>query len=216
MGGFDAIQGVIALVPMILSLSVHEWAHAWSASKLGDDTAERLGRLTLNPAAHVDLFGTLILPFVLASQGLPTFGWAKPVPVDPNRFRRDVSRGKGMALTAAAGPLSNLVIAVIATVVLGLTYRFELGLPTGARPLLATLVYLNVALALFNLIPIPPLDGSRVVAWFMPYRLRDQWHAVEQFAPFLMLFAFYFGGRIIAGPSRAVIDLLERLLNAIA
>src|SRR5512137_2420561 len=140
---------------MILSLSVHEWAHAWSAWRLGDDTAARQGRLTLNPAAHVDPFGTLLLPFLLAASGLPGFGWAKPVPVDPTRFRRDVTMGRGMAITASAGPLSNVVIAVLATVVLGLIYRLQLDLPSGARALLANLIFMNVSLAIFNLIPVP-------------------------------------------------------------
>ncbi len=218
MNGFDIARGIVVLVPMVLSLSVHEWAHAWTAWKLGDDTAARMGRLTLNPLAHVDPFGTFFLPFMLAAQGLPTFGWAKPVPVDPARFRRDVSMGKGMAITASAGPLSNVVLAVLATVALGLLYRFQGG-PSGwahtAAVLLSDAIMLNVALALFNLIPVPPLDGSRIVAWLMPYRLRDQWHAVEQYAPFLLLAVFFFGGRLISGPAGAFVGLLERLLNLI-
>src|SRR5215471_12296793 len=99
------------LVPLLLSLTVHEWAHAWSAYRLGDDTAAKLGRLTLNPIAHIDPIGTLILPLL----GVP-FGWAKPVPVVASRFRRGVNMTTGMMITAAAGPLSNVVLAVLSAV----------------------------------------------------------------------------------------------------
>src|SRR5574340_1315088 len=97
--GFDLQRGLMMLIPLVLSLSVHEFAHAWSAWKLGDDTADRMGRLTLNPIAHVDPIGTLLLPLL----GVP-FGWARPVPVNPARFRRNVNMNTGMAMTAAAGP----------------------------------------------------------------------------------------------------------------
>src|SRR5262252_9131058 len=106
------------LVPLLLSLTVHEWAHAYSAHRLGDDTAERQGRLTLNPIPHIDLVGTLLLPLL----GVP-FGWAKPVPVNPARFKRTVNMRTGMLITAAAGPFSNLVLAILAAVILGIIHR---------------------------------------------------------------------------------------------
>ncbi len=208
------LDRALLLIPLMLSLSVHEWAHAWSANRLGDDTAARLGRLTLNPLAHADLFGTILLPLL----NVP-FGWAKPVPVNPARFRRDVSMGKGMAITASAGPISNAVLAVAATVAYGLLLRLapdSVEADSAVRRLLLMTISLNVNLALFNLIPLPPLDGSRIVAWLMPSRLRDQWHAVEQYAPFLLLAVFFFGGRLMAGPTGVFVGLLERLLNLIA
>ena len=105
----EVILGRILLfIPLLLSLTVHEWAHAWSASLLGDKTAESQGRLTLNPLAHMDLIGTVMLPLL----GVP-FGWAKPVPVNPARFNRKISMAKGMLLTAAAGPASNVVLGLI-------------------------------------------------------------------------------------------------------
>ncbi|HSN14355.1 MAG TPA: site-2 protease family protein [Anaeromyxobacteraceae bacterium] len=210
----DLVGAAIGLIPMVLSLSVHEFAHAWSANRLGDDTAERQGRLTLNPLAHIDPFGTILLPLILVLSHVPAFGWARPVPIDPTRFRRGVSMGKGMALTASAGPLSNLVLALLGTLALGASYRLGFG-DAGAGDLLRMVILLNVVLALFNLIPVPPLDGSRVVAWLLPTRLQGAWHTVERFAPVLLIVILMFGGRVIRGPVYAVVDLLNRLLNAI-
>ena len=210
----DLVGAVIGLIPVILSLSVHEFAHAWTASRLGDDTAARMGRLTLNPIAHIDPFGTVLLPLILVMSNVPAFGWAKPVPIDPSRFRRGVSMGRGMALSASAGPLSNFALAIVATLLLGLLYRADLahGAP---RNLLIDVVLLNVVLGLFNLIPIPPLDGSRVIAWVLPTRMQHGWQAVERFAPIFLIGILLFGGRLIRGPVNAVVGLLERLLNAI-
>ncbi|MBI3185538.1 MAG: site-2 protease family protein [Myxococcales bacterium] len=201
------------LVPLLLSLTVHEWAHAWSAYRLGDDTASRLGRLTLNPLAHMDPIGTFLLPLL----GVP-FGWAKPVPVNPARFRRDVSMTTGMAITAAAGPISNVVLAVLSTVVYGLMFRFSRGLATegGAALLLTALIQVNVVLALFNLLPVPPLDGSRVVEAFLPLRLREGWAQVSRYAPFALLAVMLYGGVILDAPLRLASGLLQQLLVAVA
>ncbi len=201
------------LIPLVLSLSVHEFAHGWSASRLGDDTARRAGRLTLNPIAHIDPIGTLLLPLL----GVP-FGWARPVPVDPSRFRPGVRMGTGMALTAAAGPVSNLILAVLMTVAFAMCSRYAPQLlvqGSGVGELLRIMIFLNVNLALFNLLPVPPLDGSRIVDGFMPRNLRPGWEAIMRFAPLLLLAVFFFAGRIIAGPSRFVLDLLQRLVLAL-
>jgi Zn-dependent protease len=210
---FDPRRTIMLFVPLILSLAVHEFAHAWSAFRLGDDTAARAGRLTLNPFAHADFVGTILLPLL----GIP-FGWAKPVPVNPARFRRDVRMGTGMALTAAAGPISNLVLAVLATTGYALLARFAPELiigGNGVRQLLETAIFLNVNLALFNLIPIPPLDGSRIVDGFVPLRMRPQWERLMAFSPFLLIGVFVFAGRIIGGPSDFVVGLLSQLFNSI-
>jgi Zn-dependent protease len=169
---------------MILSLTVHEWAHAFSAYKLGDDTAAREGRLTLNPLVHIDPLGTILLPLL----GVP-FGWAKPVPINPARFTRRVTLRMGVVYTAAAGPLSNLVLVVLCAVAYGLALRFaggSLGLGTPLTLLLTTSIMLNIALAVFNMLPIPPLDGSRVVDGLLPHRFEAQWERYCKYAPFLL------------------------------
>ena len=152
-------------VAMILCLPMHECAHAWAAKKLGDNTAWMHGRLTLNPAKHLDLFGTLLLLVV-------GFGYAKPVPVNPRNFKNGKYK-KGMALTAAAGPLSNLILAVIfclASQLAYLVYRRSGGdeMLDLVWWMLGIIAYRNVALAVFNLIPFPPLDGSRILDLILP------------------------------------------------
>lgn len=169
----DLLVRLLALVPMLLSLSVHEWAHAFAAYQLGDTTAEEQGRLTLNPLAHIDPVGTLLFPLM----GIP-FGWAKPVPINPLRFRRDISMAKGMLITAAAGPFSNLVLAALCFAITGTLVKVSPG-TLRANPAIALLLShamsLNLGLAIFNLLPIPPLDGSRIVEGVIPFGWRERW-----------------------------------------
>ena len=204
------------LIPLLLSLTVHEWAHAWSAYRLGDDTASMQGRLTLNPIAHIDPVGTLILPLL----GIP-FGWAKPVPVNPTRFRRGVNMSRGMIITAAAGPLANVALAVLSAIALGLVARFSPGLMNGGQMgvvgLLATLIVINVTLAIFNMIPIPPLDGSRVVDGLIPYGWRPHWESIGRLSPLLLILVVVASQKfgLLAGPSSYVLGLLGRLTSAV-
>lgn len=210
--GSELMLRVMMLVPWILSLSVHEWAHAWSAYKLGDDTASRQGRLTLNPIAHIDPIGTIIAPLL----GMP-IAWAKPVPVNPLRFRREVTMKGGMMITAAAGPISNLILALALSVIMGLMIRFNL-LPArgGMATFFEAAIGLNVSLLIFNFIPIPPLDGSRIVDGLLPYRLRPQWEQFQRFGFIALLALVIFGGPLIATPMRWVFIPLRSLVMAVA
>lgn len=211
-------ESLIMLIPLVLSLSVHEWAHAWSAYKLGDDTAQRLGRMTLNPISHIDPIGTILLPLL----GVP-FGWAKPVPVNPARFGRKVSMRAGMMITASAGPVSNIVLAVGCTVVLGLAIRFAEGL-LRSQPALGLLLQhgigLNLVLAIFNLLPIPPLDGSRVADGLMPQKLRPMWESFARQGPILLLMVIFvpsfLGFSIIEWPLRQAETLIAHLFHFVA
>ncbi len=205
---------LLTLIPLWLSLSVHEWAHAWSAKQLGDDTAERLGRLTLNPLAHIDPVGTLLLPLL----GIP-FGWAKPVPVQPHRFHSGVTMRTGMMLTAIAGPIANLCLAAIALVLLAVAIRFrpDVLAPTNAAGLLLeSMVFLNVALAVFNALPIPPLDGSRVADGLMPEALRPAWEGLCQLGPValaaVILLPRFAGLDLFRWPLEATNFLLQQLV----
>jgi Zn-dependent protease len=208
------VERVLNLIVLLLSLTFHEFFHAFSAWRLGDDTAARLGRLTLNPIPHIDPIGTLLLPLM----GAP-IGWAKPVPVDPSRFRRGVSMATGDILVSAAGPLSNVLLGVVAAVVLGVLARFApetVVRGTGVSEFLQQLIWVNAGLALFNLLPIPPLDGSHVAGNLVPYRWRGAWEQFTRFAPFLLLALILFGGKFILPPIRFVFGLLWGLAVTIA
>jgi Zn-dependent protease len=210
----ELLGRVMMLIPLILSLTVHEFFHAWTARKLGDDTAERMGRLTLNPIPHIDPIGTLLLPLA----GVP-FGWAKPVPVDVRNIRPGISMDTGNVLISSAGPLSNLALALLASVIYGVLVRFApdaMAPGVGGEELLRITILVNVALAIFNLLPIPPLDGSHVAEALVPYRFRGAWEAFARLSPFLLLGFFFFGRGLLAGPQRFVLGILSGVIQAIA
>jgi Zn-dependent protease len=173
--GLDPVTLIARLIVLVIAFTFHELAHAWSADQLGDDTARRMGRLTLNPLAHLDPLGSLLLLFA-------GFGWAKPVPVNPYRLRPNPQ--VGFALVAAAGPFSNLVMALIAAI----PFRFGVFTqPTFLANLFFEFIYINIILMLFNLLPIAPLDGSKILRGFAP-REWDRWLApLEQYGPFILM-----------------------------
>ncbi len=169
------------LIPLVIAIVFHEVAHGWVARMFGDDTAARLGRLTLNPIRHVDPVGTIGLPLVLAVTGAPIFGWAKPVPVVGANLRNPRLH---MMLVALAGPGINLVLALVAAAALGLVVTPGVepqGLARFGVDNLLNFLLINVFLAIFNLIPLPPFDGGHVVEGLLPRSAVPTWHAVARF-----------------------------------
>jgi Zn-dependent protease len=189
---FDEPQTVILLLPVLLfSLTFHEAAHAWMAARLGDPTAKFMGRLTLNPLAHLDMFGTLML-FLSNFR----FGWAKPVPVDLRNF---ADPKRGMFLTSAAGPISNLILAVGCSIAIRLLVGMGFGSPIGSDMVQAfgrvfvLGLYMNLALAFFNLIPLPPLDGSKILYGLAPPEWEMALMRLEQIGPMLLIVLIFSG-----------------------
>lgn len=192
-----AIQLVcVYAIPLIFAITLHESAHGWAAAKLGDPTATRWGRVTLNPIPHIDPVGTIAVPGALlvmsalfGSGGL-LFGWAKPVPINPNYFRNPV---RGMMITAIAGPASNalqmLAWAVLLKllVAVGVYDRFALSVCTAG-------INVNLMLMAFNLIPIPPLDGGRIVRGLLPARAGEAYDRIEPYGMFILLILMVGGG----------------------
>ena len=178
------------VIPMIIAIVFHEVAHGWMARALGDNTAANLGRLSLNPIKHVDPFGTIILPGMLKLAGLPVFGWAKPVPVVKQRLRNP---RRDMMIVAAAGPGSNLVMALAGAVVLGLVMKPYGGVAEPSLPIaflianLVNFILLNVFLALFNLLPIPPFDGGHIVEGLLPPHVARQYAGLHSKALLIMI-----------------------------
>ena len=226
MSKIDVLQALNYLIAMIFALTVHEYFHAWTALKLGDDTATRQGRLTLNPIAHLDPIGTLLIPMIGMLSGVPFFGWAKPVPISPMKFTRRFRMKTGVLLTSAAGPLSNLAFAVVIAVLLGIVVQvvgkeeFSL-LFQGPEPgVLKALFFLslatlqiNVGLFFFNLIPIPPLDGSGILAGFLPDRYQHVLDSLSQYSFLLFIALLWFGGSLIGGPIRYVSRFLLAMVG---
>jgi Zn-dependent protease len=205
----DITQALIAFVVLLVSLTVHEAAHAWTADRLGDPTARLLGRVSLNPAVHADLIGTVLFPIIALLTNVPLIGWAKPVPVNTRRLqhpRRDYM------LVAAAGPASNIAIAIVVSV-LAAFLAFDLRAAfTGVdgsssiEGVLALFVVLNVFLAVFNMIPVPPLDGGNVLGGLLPYHLAVQFNRLRPWG-FLILYALILTGllHVIVLPPAGVI-----------
>jgi Zn-dependent protease len=203
------------LLVMALSLTVHECAHAWMAHRLGDDTAARQGRLSLSPATHIDPIGSILVPAIsLIMGGFGFIGWARPTPVTPTKFRSSVPMRAGMALVAAAGPFSNLLLALIALGIFAACSRADVGLwdasgrATGVSALLETMFEVNVGLLVFNFLPIPPLDGSRL----LPRSLDDLQAAVAPYSFVLLLIVInvpILREYMVSRPIRLVMNLLE-------
>ena len=199
----------IILIPVILfSLTIHEYAHALVAYRLGDDTAKRQGRLSLNPLVHLDLLGTLLLFIV-------HFGWAKPVPVDPRNFRNPK---KDMLLVALAGPVSNILTAIAAAVILKAVFENFAAIPLGsgvdvAVRMLVWFIYIGIVLAVFNMIPVPPLDGSRVLYGLLPDSLAYRYARFETYGIFILFAFFLFGGQFLGYFIRVPVVIFIEMCN---
>lgn len=197
----DIPDKILILILVFGSVILHEIAHGYVAWRLGDPTARMQGRLTLNPLAHIDLFGTILVPLMLSFSGAPVLGWAKPVPFNPTYFQ-DPKRG--IMLTGAAGPATNFAIALLAAFLIHLLLPFvHLGFVGNVLYALCTI---NIYLGLFNLLPVPPLDGSRVVVGLIPREWVSSYLSLERFG-FLILI-----GLIASGIVGKILDPLERVI----
>lgn len=183
---------VVWILPVIFAITVHEVAHGWVAKKYGDNTASLLGRLTLNPVKHIDLFGTLIIPGLLLLSGTGfIFGWAKPVPVDARNFKNPL---RDMAIVALAGPVANLLMAVGWALIARLGVAIHAQSEAVSLPLIYTGIAgisINLVLAMINLLPIPPLDGSRILTGILPRYWAWQYNRLERFGFIILLLLLY-------------------------
>lgn len=198
----DATQAVAIIVAFIVAITVHEFSHAATAYALGDSTAKHEGRLTLNPIRHLDPLGSLLLIIVVLT-GAPGIGWGKPVPVQPWNLR---GGRHGMALVSAAGPVSNVIVAVVTQSIINVDRDLNVGLPEWLTTTLGSVMIVNIGLAAFNFIPLPPLDGFSLAIGLLPQRAAMSLAAIDRYGPGILLL-------LVFAPSIIRIDLLSIILQ---
>ena len=192
---------IFFLPSLLIGFTVHEFSHAWAATKLGDYTAKSQGRLTLNPLAHIDPLGLISFIFV-------QIGWGKPVPINEYNFENPVL---GTALVSVAGPGSNLLLALIGSIIFRVVPENYLALDF-FKLFIEQFVIVNIALAIFNLLPIPPLDGYRIVRLFIPDSLRGMWESLERFSPIIFLLLIISSGGIIFDTVSSILRFITDFL----
>ena len=198
------------LICLVLSIAVHEYGHALVADRLGDPTPDREGRVSLNPLVHADPVGTLIMPIVAAFTALPLLGWGRPVQTQPSNYTRKVSMRGGMALVALAGPFGNLVLALLVLGIAALMGR-TVGVSPGMHMVLMTMLQLNVLLLMFNLLPLHPLDGGKILAAFLPPRLEYIDDFLLQYGPYILLGLVFLGGGVLTRMLGPVFEIVARM-----
>lgn len=182
-GGINLQETLLTLPGLILALTVHEYSHARASDRLGDPTPERQGRLTLNPFAHMDVMGTICLLF-------GGFGWGKPVEIDPSYYRNPA---RDSAIVAAAGPISNFILAFILFIVMALMNRFCATINYTVFLIIYLAAYMNLGLGLFNLLPLPPLDGSKILRYFLKGRALEFMYTLERYSTIIIIVLFVSG-----------------------
>ncbi len=208
----DPEQIIAFLASFVIATSIHEFMHAWTALKLGDPTARDMGRITLNPMSHFEPFG--FFGMVMISIGFPFIGWGKPVPVNPSRFTHQFARhrNRGMALVAIAGPLSNVAQALVMAIPFQLWIRGTIQLGDGIGLFMEIFITVNILLASFNMIPIPPLDGHKLLMGILPDFWRPVLAPLEQYGFVILLLLIFIGGQLGDSLIGGILDPVQATL----
>lgn len=218
MRNFDLTTQILTFVFIFMSIVIHEISHGYAAYLLGDDTAKRMGRLSLNPLNHIDIFGTIILPIILMMTAGFAFGFAKPVPINPHNFK---DYKKGMGITGAAGPIANFIVAFVLAIIFIILAKSGVAGSARVFDVIKLTMQVNIFLALFNLIPVPPLDGSRIVGAFLSDEAYLKYSKLERYGMYIILGALVLGsllnvsiiGLVIDKPLQLVWGLYARFIT---